>query len=288
VTPPVPTTPRTDGIDVSKWQGTINWPQVLGTGLKWVAMRVWDRQIGAPDPQFAANRNGAKPAKYRLLYHYLQASVPIQTQVDQYLNTVGTLQPGEGVMLDAEESGITEAMCLDWLSKVEGVTGRPSTVYTGGYVAGGTIWRSNHIFNGQRARFFAAYTSQSEALVKHAGGIMWDAWQWTDEGMVAGISTPVDCDQVDDWAAFDKVVKPTVTPQPPAQVVRVTVDVPTGTGTWTTYRGDIPRMPTMMSAEEEDEETTEEELRPSSSTGRMATDATALEEELRPPSSIDP
>ena len=98
-------------------------------------------------------------------------------------------------MLDAEEPGVTVAMCVSWLQTVEAVTGIPSTVYTGGYVAGGGDLELERHFQRRRARFFAAYTSESEALVTHAQGKIWDAWQWTDKGKVAGVSTDVDCVQ---------------------------------------------------------------------------------------------
>jgi lysozyme len=205
---PGPALPRTDGIDVSKWQGAIDWPKVLGSGIWWVAMRVWDRSTKAPDQRFAANRANTTTARFRLLYHYLEVARPVTAQVTDYLKTIGQLAVGEGVMLDAEEPGVTVAMCVSWLQAVEAVTRIPSTVYTGGHVAGGAIWNSNVIFNGHRARFFAAYTSESEALVKHAQGKSWDAWQWTDKGKVAGVSTDVDCVQVQDGGArFAGVVR---------------------------------------------------------------------------------
>jgi len=106
-------------------------------------------------------------------------------------------------MLDAEQDGITVQDCLDWLGVVEPVLGRPAAVYTGGYVAGGSIWKSPQIFNGQRARVFAAYCSEADAK-RHAQGIAWDCWQWSSTGRVPGINANCDQDQVDNRAMFDK------------------------------------------------------------------------------------
>ena len=195
--------PRIDGIDVSKWQGVIDWPTVQASaGITWAACRVWDRDIGGPDPQFTANRAGMAFARHRLLYHWLQPGL-VEVGVDQVMSTVGALADGEGIMCDAEEDGITEAEVLEFCELIEARTGRPVAVYTGGYVAGGTIWHSGNIFNGHRPRIFAAYTSESEARDQHADGIAWDAWQWSSTGKVPGINGNVDLDQVDDAAAFD-------------------------------------------------------------------------------------
>lgn len=197
--------PRSEGTDVSKWQGAIDWRAVQGAGVWWAATRVWDRDLRCPDATFAANRAGMAFARHRLLYYWLEPG-RAQAGVSELLDTIGTLQPGEGVMLDAEEGGITEGECLQWLEAVEAATGLPCAVYTGGYVAGGAIWRSTRIFDGRRARVFAAYCSEADAH-HHAGGIAWDAWQWTSTGTLPGVSTGVDLDQVDNAAAFDRCVR---------------------------------------------------------------------------------
>lgn len=194
--------PRRDGIDVSKWQGRIDWAQVQTTGITWSACRTWDRDLHRVDETFAYNRAGQAFARYRLLYYWLEPGRAL-AGVDELFAAVGTLQLGEGVMLDAEQDGITEGECLQWLEAVERQTGLPCAVYTGGYVAGGTIWRSPRIFDGLRARVFAAYTSEDDAR-RHAAGIPWDAWQYTASGRVPGIGANCDEDQVDNPAAFGR------------------------------------------------------------------------------------
>ncbi len=206
--------PRSDGIDVSKWQGPINWSAVQGAGVWWAAARSYDRDKNTVDSQFVANRQGMAFARYRLLYYWLEPGDPI-AQANLYLSVVGALQAGEGVMLDAEQDGITTDGCVRWLDQVEAATGRPSAVYTGAYAAGGSIWRSSAIFNGSRPRILAAYCSESDAK-GHAGGIPWDAWQWTDSGTVPGVNGGVDCDQVENGgAAFDVVCRAAVKPPQP-------------------------------------------------------------------------
>ena len=194
--------PRMDGIDVSKWQGTIDWKAVQTTGIWWSACRVWDRDLNKMDATFPANRAGQSFCTYKLLYDWLLPGQGV-AGAQKFLSVVNFLGAGEAAMLDAEQDGITVQDCLDWLGVVEPVLGRPAAVYTGGYVAGGSIWRSPAIFNGQRARVFAAYCSEADAK-RHAQGIAWDCWQWSSTGRVPGIAANCDQDQVDNRAMFDK------------------------------------------------------------------------------------
>jgi hypothetical protein len=198
--------PRTDGTDVSQYQGVINWSAVRATGIQWVGIRATHAYT---DSQFAANRTGASWARWRLLYDYADPG----GDATNYLRAVVAFAPGEGAMLDAEAPGLTEADCLRWLDQVEAVTHRPAAVYTGKYTAGGTIWNSPRIFNGTRPRILAAYVSEpvARALAAPYG---WDAWQWTDKGSLLGVRTLVDLDQVDDPAAFDRCCYPTPVEEP--------------------------------------------------------------------------
>lgn len=222
--------PRLDGIDVSRFQhppytaNPINWEQVKNAGVWWVAYQVLKGSL--PDPSFEYNRKecerlaispnapvGALGFRFRLAYGYptfvdydgTAHGLSWTQQADLYISLIGgALRSGEGVMLDSEIEGFDEQSNLSWLQRVESVTRKPSAVYTGGYVNGGTIWRSNKIYNGQRARVFAAYSSEADAH-RHAGNIPWDAWQYTGSGSCPGVLGNCDLDQVDNQEAFKRV-----------------------------------------------------------------------------------
>ena len=210
---------RRDGIDVSRFQhptyqaAPVDWNAVKAAGVTWVAYQAIKGE--SPDPSFAYNRAECQRLgfKYRLAYGYpttllapnQPTSMPWDQQARLFLSAVGVLLPGEGVMCDAEVDGITEQMTLTWLNTVEASTHKPCAVYTGGYVAGGSIWHSGKIFNGKRARVFAAYSSEEDARNKHAAGIPWDAWQYTGSGSCPGVLGNCDLDQVDNPVPFDVV-----------------------------------------------------------------------------------
>ncbi len=227
---------RRDGIDVSRYQKVVDWSAVAATGCTWAATKA-TQGTGWVDPTFGRNRAGMAAAgfRHRGLYHWLspvglalRASksarlASARKQAEHFLATIGQLKPGQFALLDAEEEGITEDMVVEWCRVVEAATGRPCAVYTGVYVAGGTIWKSAAVFNGKRPRVLAAYTTEARAR-KLSGG--WHAWQWTGSGTIAGVTTLVDIDQVDDHAIFDRICGLTdVQPEPQEDIVNVLIEL---------------------------------------------------------------
>ncbi|MBS2030181.1 MAG: hypothetical protein JST54_19920 [Deltaproteobacteria bacterium] len=124
------------GIDVSHWDGTINWPQVADGGQTFVFMKATEG-TGFTDPQFATNWQGAKAAGVaRGAYHFFHSNMdPIQ-QADFFLSVAGNdfshdLPP----MLDLEvtdnsTSAVVASTALAWLQHVQEQTGRAPVVYT--------------------------------------------------------------------------------------------------------------------------------------------------------------
>lgn len=201
----------TSGIDVSSYQGAINHAQVQSAGVTWVGIRALHQ---SKDLYFDANRLGFGWARHRLFYHYLDPGDPVG-QANRFLNIIGTLQPGEGCMLDAE-GGLTVPDAKIWCDHVEQHTQRPVAIYTGGYVDGRKMWTDTSLNTPSRARIFAAYTSEADAH-RHAQNIPWDAWQFTSSGLIPGIHGSVDLDRVDRPDKFDKVCQVAPPPPPPAE-----------------------------------------------------------------------
>ena len=216
--------PKRNGIDVSRYQGLVDWGKVAGSGVVWAATKATQGTRYA-DATLARNRAGMASAqiRHRLFYHWLNPAPALvrlsakaraadaRKQAAHFLATVGPLSAGEGVMLDAEQDGITADAVLAWCEAVEAKTGRPVAVYTGVYVAKGSIWQSRSIFNGRRPRVLAAYTTEQRARTI-ATPYRWDVWQWTGSGRMPGVGPEVDIDQVDNAVIFDAVCGLTVKP----------------------------------------------------------------------------
>lgn len=204
--------PHTDGIDVSKWQGLINWDQVATTGIWWGATRIWDRQVVPPtvDAQFARNRAGMARIglRFRLLYWFLENRSPEEQAAQAWFVAQGHLDVGEAFMLDAE-SNCTEEQAWTWITQVESFTHRPVVVYTNRNVDGGRIWNSTRIFDGTRARIYPDYKTGTDVeltwdelyakVQQRTAPQGYDIWQFSSTGAIPGIAGNVDLDQVDNW-----------------------------------------------------------------------------------------
>lgn len=179
------------GIDVSWHQGVIDWPVVASTGLEFAFVKATEGGNHA-DESFGKHWAALSQTNIRRgAYHYYRPLVDPQLQANNFLNQVGTLQPGDlPPVLDLEERGQLPsaqfiAQVQVWLDRVEARTAARPIIYTGHkfynrYLAGHftdyPIW-------------IARYRSEEPLL---ADGHTFTFWQYTDAGRLAGIQKPVD------------------------------------------------------------------------------------------------
>jgi GH25 family lysozyme M1 (1,4-beta-N-acetylmuramidase) len=221
--------PRLDGIDVSHHNydaGALNWQQVASIPTVWGATKA-TQSTGYVDPTFGRSRQSmlAIGLRHRGLYGWLSSTTDPEQQAAWYIAKIGQLLTGEFAMSDAEEAGITVDRLLAWLEAVEAHTHRPCAVYSGAYVAGGTIWTDPRVRMskyGPRAMILAAYTTEAKALA--LPGVKthpWHSWQFSSNGPVAGVTGRCDMNRVDDFAIYDlasglTASTPTTVTEPPA------------------------------------------------------------------------
>jgi lysozyme len=132
------------GLDVSHYQGAIDWTAVSNGGYVYALAKASDG-VDTPDEYFAANWPAIKAAGLlRAAYHYFQPSTDAQEQADYFLQCLSganggtaTLAPGDlPVALDLEVAGgvaVTDLLAgaTLWLQAVQTATGRQPMVYTG-------------------------------------------------------------------------------------------------------------------------------------------------------------
>jgi len=103
-------------VDVSTWQGEIDWPALKAAGIELAIMKATEG-IGYTDPRFVENWAGAKAAGMRRgAYHFARPDAgndPI-AEAQWFLNVVKP-QPGEVLALDYEVVGGGAAWCLGFL-----------------------------------------------------------------------------------------------------------------------------------------------------------------------------
>ena len=207
------------GIDVSYYQGTIDWNAVAGDGYSFAIARI--NHSDFMDPQFDANWAGIKNVGLvRGAYQYFEPGEDPVWQAEVVVEKVGMLGPGDlPVVIDVETtSGLTDkaaivASIAEWIDIVEAGTGKTPIIYTGKY-----FWQDNvssdafadvPLWHAQYPN--ACQPPQTPPPECGCANIAdqwtdWLLWQYTSSGSVAGIVGNVDTNvfkgNYDDLIAF--------------------------------------------------------------------------------------
>ena len=185
------------GIDVSHYQGRIDWMKAVGAGVKFAFIKATDGVAGV-DAMFTANWNAAKAAGVRRgAYHFFRAGKDAEQQAKLFTSKLngdwGELPP----VLDFEVlSSISaeQAMngALRWMELVEQANGQKPILYTGP-----SFWRSqvkdSEAFS-TYPLWIAHYTAAACAALPTAWK-RWTFWQHSEQGSVPGVMGPVDLDR---------------------------------------------------------------------------------------------
>jgi lysozyme len=226
------------GIDVSKWQGSVDWSLVAQSGHRFAFCKATEG-VGYSDPRFQENWAGMKEAGlYRGAYHFARASksptieIDAQQEADYFAEVMGGLGEGDlppvlDIEWDKRAKGIKPQRIVRWcevfLAHLETVTGRVPIIYTGP-----SFWR----YRLAKATGFARYplweadyrkSSRRKGKPKAIPG--WEArfWQYTGKGRSAGVVGNVDLNYFrgteDELGALAHVRfdPPAVAPEPPPE-----------------------------------------------------------------------
>jgi lysozyme len=187
------------GIDVSKYQGMVDWAQAKSAGIRFAFARISDGTAN-PDATFSANWHGmVESGIVRGAYQYFRASVSPSAQatlVVASLDNAGGLGSADlPVVLDLETSdgqteSTIEANVRTWLTAIEGQTGRTPIIYT----STGTYPISMATFAAYPL-WVANYGATCPSMP--VGWSNWRFWQYSSTGSVNGIQGDVDLDEFD-------------------------------------------------------------------------------------------
>ena len=185
-----------EGIDISAWQGDINFYEVKISGINIVYIKSSEGS-NFVDPYFEQNYNNAKDAGLKIgFYHYVTAR-SIDEAIDQanfFVSTISGKSPDCKLAMDFESFGNLDInsinqIALAFLQKVYELSGKEVIIYSDEYNAVNT-------FNSTVSDFplWVAQYEVSEPTVS-ANWSTWVGWQYTDQGEVSGISSYVDRDK---------------------------------------------------------------------------------------------
>jgi len=200
--------PTLPGIDVSKWQQTIDWSKVAGAGMRFAIARATKGQHYT-DPTFQTNVDGARAEGIAVgAYHRATPSgganantTDARAEADHYLDVaspdVGDLIPA----LDIEETGGLGPPDLvvwvkAWVTRVTNRLGVKPMLYASPNFwtvnMGNSTWFADHGY-----RLWLAHWNVSSPTVPANGwqGRGWTFWQWTHKPGLPGVTTDLDRDR---------------------------------------------------------------------------------------------
>lgn len=223
------------GVDVSAWQGRVDWGTVQRSGRTFAFAKATE---GATfiDGGFAANRAamGQAGLVLRGFYHFARPDRnTAAVEAAHFLRTVGSLGPGEVAVLDIEEASQMPGVgdwAAEWLARVHQATGRLPLIYSyqsylseiptsrlTTYPLWVAAWGDD---NGQVPAVQPATDRWSR----------WTFWQYTSKARVPGISTEADADLFSGTPAELAALGGAAAPPPPDPLAQLVQDVLSGLG----------------------------------------------------------
>lgn len=189
------------GIDVSKYQGVIDWEDVKKDGVEFAIIRCGYRgsSTGAivVDPYFTANMEGAAAAGVPVgVYFFTQAinNVEAVEEASAVMELVAPYKLTYPIFIDTEGAGGKgRADNLEVMDRSFAVQTFCETIRTGGYTAG--IYASKNWFNNRLdvTKLSADnVTWLAEYKDKPTYGGTYQMWQYSSAGKVSGIEGRVD------------------------------------------------------------------------------------------------
>lgn len=186
---------ETYGIDVSRYQGKIDWSLISkyeGHKIEFVYIKATE---GATliDNCYKTNMEGAKKNHFLVgSYHFFRAKTPAKLQYNNFVSQVNLEDQDLIPIVDVEEMNGCKSKAFQenfklFLKLVENQFGKKPMIYT-----------SNSFYNKHLSlrykgyRFFIGRYSLFKPFM--ADGHDWTIWQFTETGKMAGIEKHIDVD----------------------------------------------------------------------------------------------
>ncbi|MDD7805605.1 MAG: GH25 family lysozyme [Endozoicomonas sp. (ex Botrylloides leachii)] len=177
-----------NGVDVSHYQGEVQWQQVADTyHFAFIKATEGTNYI---DPRFQENINNIENTSMKYgAYHFFNPALDAIEQAKHFINTIAHENLSLPSVLDIEIEPIgsnqsLQASVKDWLVYVEKATGCRPIIYTNKHYW--LTYLADHFTD--YPLWIGDYTTSDNRMVS----IPWAFWQYTDKGKVTGINGIVD------------------------------------------------------------------------------------------------
>lgn len=188
------------GIDVSKYQPSINWNSVKASGVDYVIIRCGYRGsstgVLVEDPYFKSHIKGAKAAGLKVGVYFFTTALTESEAVEEasmcaylcngysldfpiFMDCENSPRPGYNGMGAGQRTAIIKAFC--------------NTIKSAGYSAGvyaNKTWLSSYMNAGELSGYKIWLAQYNQSGPTYSG--RYDMWQYTSKGSVNGISGYVD------------------------------------------------------------------------------------------------
>jgi GH25 family lysozyme M1 (1,4-beta-N-acetylmuramidase) len=216
VTVPEVAAAHLSGIDVSSYQGNVNWSAVRGAGITFAIAKATEGTYYT-DRFLNGNVSGMKRVGIVPgVYHFARPSIDPTAQANLFTSAVRNANGGNfhgllQLVLDLEVTdNRTPAQVFAWtqtfVARVQAVTGRPCIIYTGFYFWRDRVGNPNNNLN--CPLWLAAWVpeSQTAGLTPQAWrSVGWAFWQYTSTGSVPGVAGNVDRDFFQNGGSYPNI-----------------------------------------------------------------------------------
>lgn len=183
------------GIDVSAWQGEIDYSEVRNSGIDIVYIKATEGQ-NFVDSYFEENYINAKSNGLKIgFYHYLIARTEQEARLEatHFVRTISGKEIDCKLAMDFENFGELSIQEINDISKVfletvENLSGKSVIIYS-------DASNARNVFSSELTKYalwIAEYGVESPA--NNGKWENWEGWQYTDSGNVEGIQGNVDKD----------------------------------------------------------------------------------------------
>ena len=189
------------GIDVSKWNGSIDWSAVKNSGVAYAIIRCGYRgsTTGAliQDSSYATNVAGASAAGIKVgVYFFTQAINEVEAveEASMVLELVKGKSIKYPIFLDVEAASGGRANGIDRGTRTAVINAFCRTIQNSGYTAGvyaNKTWLNEKINTGALGGY-KVWLAQYAAQPTYGGS--YQLWQYSSKGSVTGIKGNVDLD----------------------------------------------------------------------------------------------
>ena len=197
------------GIDVSHWQGDIDWEQVKASGIDFVIVKAGGSDAGFyTDSRFEENYAGAKAAglmvgTYYFVGKYCKSYEDGVADAMRFIAMISEMQFEYPVYIDFEAPDVSDVE-----GNTDAVIGFCQTMEDNGYFAGiyaSEISGFHDRLNDSRLQSYSHWVARYGDRPATIPEDVFHIWQYSSEGSVAGIDGNVDMDV--SYVDLDTVIK---------------------------------------------------------------------------------